>query len=111
VYDALDRRIRKTASGAVTDCLYSGWRCVEDRGVSNDPDFQYVCGICLDEIVPPKNLIAVNGLAPSRGSQLPTSSWGRQATFSIEGSDEFVTFFAASIATGQATFPGGTSTR
>ncbi len=63
VYDALDRRIRKTASGAVTDCLYIGWRCVEDRGVSNDPDFQYVWGIYLDEIVQQKNLIAVNGFA------------------------------------------------
>ncbi len=63
VYDALDRRIRKTAGGAVTDCLYIGWRCVEDRGVSNEPDFQYVWGIYLDEIVQQKNLVAVNGFA------------------------------------------------
>ena len=61
VYDALDRRIRKTVSGQVTDCLYSGWRCVEDRDVSNNPSVQYVWGIYLDEIIQQKNVAALNG--------------------------------------------------
>ncbi len=60
VYDALDRRIRKTVSGVVTDCLYSGWRCVEDRDVSDNPIAQYVWGIYLDEIIQQKNLTALN---------------------------------------------------
>ena len=60
VYDALDRRIRKTVSGVVTDCLYSGWQCVEDRDVSNNPSVQYVWGIYLDELVQQKNVAALN---------------------------------------------------
>ncbi len=63
VYDALDRRIRKTVIGTVTDCVYSGWRCVEDRDVSNSPSVQYLWGIYLDEIIQQMNIAAINGFA------------------------------------------------
>ena len=63
-YDALNRRIRKVVSNgglpgnvpdATTDCIYSGWRCVEDRNPvaegGDTPIAQYLWGIYLDELL------------------------------------------------------------
>ncbi len=59
-YDALNRRIRKTVSNGglsgtipngTTDCLYSGWRSIEERnpfgggGSTDTPMAQYIWGI------------------------------------------------------------------
>ena len=63
VYDALNRRVRKSVGGAVTDCLYHGWRCVEDRNSNDFPIVQYVWGIYLDELIQQTNLAAINGFA------------------------------------------------
>lgn len=64
-YDALNRRVRKTVSSTVTDCVYSGWRCVEERnpdGESGDtPTMQYVWGTYLDELIQQLPLLAING--------------------------------------------------
>ena len=61
VYDALNRRVGKTVGGTVTDCLYSGWQCVEDRDGSNNPSVQYIWGIYLDELIQQKNIATING--------------------------------------------------
>lgn len=60
-YDALNRRIRKNVGGVVTDCLYFGWQCVEDRDSSNNPSVQYLWGIYLDELIQQKNIADING--------------------------------------------------
>ncbi len=67
-YDALNRRIRRTVGGAPTDCVYSGWQCVEDRDVSDSPSVQYLWGIYLDEIIQQMNIAAINGFAAARYS-------------------------------------------
>ena len=78
-YDALDRRIRKVVSNGglsgdipngTTDCIYSGWRCVEDRDVNNSPTLQYVWGIYLDELLQIRTLVDVT-----------TGSVGNQTTY------------------------------
>ncbi len=46
-----------------TDCVYSGWQCVEERNVSDSPTVQYLWGIYLDEIIQQKNIAAINGFA------------------------------------------------
>ena len=73
-YDALNRRIRivitngglsGTLPNGTTDCLYQGWRCIEEHDGSNIPIKQYVWGIYLDELVQQKNLTALNSFAAS----------------------------------------------
>ncbi len=69
-YDALGRRIRKvvqngglpgnSALNGTVDCLYSGWRCVEDRDGSNNPLKQYTWGTYLDELLQQYNIAAIN---------------------------------------------------
>jgi RHS repeat-associated protein len=60
VYDAMNRRIRKMVlnngltgdlTNGTTDCLYSGWRCIEERDGSNTTTLQYIWGIYLDELI------------------------------------------------------------
>jgi RHS repeat-associated protein len=78
VYDALNRRIRKTVSNGglsgtipngTTDCVYSGWRCVEERspfggsGSTDTPTIQYIWGIYLDECLQQRVLVATNNFA------------------------------------------------
>jgi RHS repeat-associated protein len=78
VYDALNRRIRKTVSNGglsgtipngTTDCLYSGWRCVEERnpfgggGSTDTPTMQYIWGIYLDELLQQFNIAALNNFS------------------------------------------------
>ncbi|HEX4053706.1 MAG TPA: RHS repeat-associated core domain-containing protein, partial [Tepidisphaeraceae bacterium] len=72
VYDALNRRIRKVVSNGglsttipngTTDCIYLGWRCVEERDGSNNPTIQYIWGIYLDELLQQFNIVAINGFA------------------------------------------------
>jgi RHS repeat-associated protein len=79
-YDALGRRIRKLISSAgglpggipagTIDCLYLGWRCVEDRnplggggGTTDTPLKQYTRGIYLDELLQQFNVASINGFA------------------------------------------------
>jgi RHS repeat-associated protein len=58
-YDALNRRIRKVVgsgdSAVTTDCIYLGWRCMEDRNPDAEggdaPVIQYVWGRYLDELI------------------------------------------------------------
>jgi RHS repeat-associated protein len=76
--DALNRRIRKTVSNGglpgdipngTTDCIYLGWRCMEDRnpfggeGSMDTALMQYLWGIYLDELIQVLPLMAVNGFA------------------------------------------------
>jgi RHS repeat-associated protein len=77
--DALNRRIRKTVSNGglpgdipngTIDCIYLGWRCVEDRnpfggdgGTTDTPMMQYVWGIYLDELIQVLPLVAVNSFS------------------------------------------------
>jgi RHS repeat-associated protein len=81
VYDALNRRIRRTVPdlgdglggltgdipAGTTDCIYSGWRCIEERnpfGESGDtPTIQYIWGIYLDELLQQFNIVALNGFS------------------------------------------------
>ena len=78
VYDALNRRIRKTVSNGglsgtitngTTDCLYSGWRSIEERnpfgggGSTDTPTAQYIWGIYLDECLQQRLLIDQNNFA------------------------------------------------
>ncbi len=83
VYDALNRRIRKTIpnlSGGfggltgdipagTTDCIYAGWRCVEERnpfgggGSTDTPTAQYVWGIYLDECLQQRLIVGINDFA------------------------------------------------
>jgi RHS repeat-associated protein len=85
VYDALNRRIRKTIPdlgdnlggltgnipAGTTDCIYSGWRCVEERnpfgggGSTDTPTIQYIWGIYLDELLQQFNIVAINGFSPN----------------------------------------------
>jgi RHS repeat-associated protein len=62
-YDALGRRIRKVISNGgisgnitngTTDFLYTGWQCVEERDLSNDPQKQYIWGTYIDELIQQK---------------------------------------------------------
>ena len=77
VYDALNRRIRKTVSNGglsgtipngTTDCIYSGWRCVEERnpfgggGSTDTPTAQYIWGIYLDECLQQRLLVGAEQL-------------------------------------------------
>jgi hypothetical protein len=64
---ALGRRIRKVItnnglSGSVgngtTDYVYTGWQCLEERDVSNNPNVQYVWGIYNDELLQLRNDIS-----------------------------------------------------
>ena len=70
VYDALNRRIRKTVSGT-TDCIYSGWRCVEDRNVSNVPSVQYIWGIYLDELLQMNTYVPTGSQSLAAGTYYP----------------------------------------
>ncbi len=78
VFDALNRRIRVTVSNGglpensalngTTDCLYLGWRCVEERQTisgTDTPTKQYTWGIYLDELLQQRQLVALNGFAAS----------------------------------------------
>ena len=85
-YDAFNRRIRKTVSNGgsprdvpngTTDCIYSGWRCVEERnpfggesGSTDTPTMQYVWGIYLDELIQELPLVAVNGFPATAASRI-----------------------------------------
>jgi len=71
-YDAGGRRIRKIVSNngltgtipnGTTDCLYTGWRCIEERDGSNNPTKQMVWGIYIDELIQQKNIAALNNFA------------------------------------------------
>jgi RHS repeat-associated protein len=73
-YDALNRRIRKTVSNGglsgtipngTTDCVYTGWRCVEERDGSNNPTAQYIWGIYLDDCLQQRVLAATSNFAAS----------------------------------------------
>ncbi len=82
-YDALNRRVRVTVSNdglpensalnGSTDCLYLGWRCVEERQTISDidtPTKQYTWGIYLDELLQQRQLVALNGFAASAAADL-----------------------------------------
>jgi hypothetical protein len=62
-YDALNRRIEKNVSGNVTDCIYLGWRCMEDRNPDGDagdtPKIQYIWGRYLDELIQINTLVEI----------------------------------------------------
>ena len=78
VYDIFNRRIRKTVSNGglsgtipngTTDCVYSGWRCVEERnpfgggGSTDTPTSQYIWGIYLDKCLQQRLLVALDNFA------------------------------------------------
>jgi RHS repeat-associated protein len=85
VYDALNRRIRKVIPdlggglggltgdipAGTTDCIYSGWRCVEERDGSNNPTIQYVWGIYLDELLQQKTYVNTGSQPLSAGAYYP----------------------------------------
>ena len=71
-YDAMNRRIRMVVSNGglsgtvpngTTDCVYEGWRCVEERDGSNNPTKQYIWGIYFDELIQQKNITALNNFS------------------------------------------------
>ena len=71
-YDAMNRRVRMvnsngglsgTVPNGTTDCLYEGWRCIEESDGSNNPTKQYVWGIYLDELIQQKNITALNNFS------------------------------------------------
>ncbi len=83
VFDALNRRIRVTVSNGglpensalngTTDCLYLGWRCVEERQTisgTDTPTKQYIWGIYLDELLQQRQLVTLNGFAASAAADL-----------------------------------------
>ncbi len=71
VYDALNRRIRKSLGATFTDCLYSGWQCVEDRDHSDGLIAQYVWGIYLDEILHMQTYAATGSQGLAAGTYYP----------------------------------------
>ena len=71
VYDALNRRIRKSLGATFTDYLYSGWRCIEDRDSSNNLIAQYIWGIYLDELVQMQTYAATGSQSLAAGTYYP----------------------------------------
>jgi hypothetical protein len=71
-YDALGRRMRKFVSSGglsgnvvngISDYVYSGWQCVEQRNSGDNATKQFVWGAYIDELIQQKNLVAINGFA------------------------------------------------
>lgn len=75
VYDAMNRRVRKTVSNGglggnvpngTTDYIWSGWQVMEERNSGNAPIRQYVWGTYIDECIELTTFVALGSqnLAP-----------------------------------------------
>ncbi len=90
VYDALNRRIRKSLGTTFTDCLYSGWQCVEDRDHSDGLIAQYVWGIYLDEILHMQTYAATGSQGLAAGIYYPLADLLYRTTALTDSSGNIV---------------------
>ena len=90
MYDALDRRIRKSLGATFTDCLYSGWQCVEDRDHSDGLIAQYVWGIYLDEILQMQTYAATGSQRLAAGTYYPLADLLYRTTALTDSSGNIV---------------------
>jgi len=102
-YDALDRRVKKTVGSDVTQYIYLGWRCIQERDSSGNIVAEYVYGNNLDEVLQMKRL----DTADTDGDGNYTESFTYQYHTDAQGNVVAITLADGNFWDGQNAESGG----